>query len=344
MEREQERRRISTSALTAHGRDAQVPAVETTALRGVRASSPAAIEASRLGGRIGRSARDWDGVRASNHSLSSTVMDGAEDLFAFQAEVDSFDVEGGEHGLLGWSEKHSRAAKSFPRPALTRESASAGRSRATTTPRRVISTTFRSRSASRRISRHRALNSVAETVTSRIQIQGSLEALRQASQIRGRQSSNRLHKLRPVECRHLMAEGHTFGRQTANPCRKRYRCGTSRCLAKRCRHRDDDHRPPCWRSIESIVGDDDDRASPLLLGSRSWAQISPDDVSPPHRRDLPGVGFLRCVSVALSRSASRSAAVFACSLAYVSMSAASRLRRRSSSQWLIASRASVVAG
>jgi hypothetical protein len=58
------------------------------------------------------------------------------------------------------------------------------------------------------------------------QIQCSLEALRQASKIRGRQSSNRLHELRPVECRHLMAEGDTCGRQTASPCRKRYRCGT----------------------------------------------------------------------------------------------------------------------
>jgi hypothetical protein len=34
-------------------------------------------------------------VYVSSHSLLSTVMDGAEDLFAFQAEDASFDVERG---------------------------------------------------------------------------------------------------------------------------------------------------------------------------------------------------------------------------------------------------------
>ena len=83
---------------------------------------------------------------------------------------------------------------------------------------------------------------------------------------------------------------------------------------------------------------------PLLLGSGSRAQIGPHDISASHRRRLPGVGFLRCVSAAPSRSESRSASVLAWSRAYVSMSAAIRIRRRSSSQWPMASRASVVAG
>ena len=61
-------------------------------------------------------ARDWDGVRASSHSLFPTVTDRADDLFAFQTEVGAFDVEGGAGPLLGWSEKHSGAAESFPRP------------------------------------------------------------------------------------------------------------------------------------------------------------------------------------------------------------------------------------
>lgn len=63
--------------------------------KGVRASSPAAIEASRLDGWIGRVARDWTVVRAISGSRPSAVVDRADDLFAFQAEVDAFDVEGG---------------------------------------------------------------------------------------------------------------------------------------------------------------------------------------------------------------------------------------------------------
>lgn len=52
--------------------------------------------------------------------------------------------------------------------ALAREAAFAGSRRATTWPRRVISTTFCSRSTSRMISRHRALSSVTEIVISRM--------------------------------------------------------------------------------------------------------------------------------------------------------------------------------